>query len=66
MKIAKQIRGQAKIAKRAAAQARDSVVAEELSALAHAFQAQADILKRNKDAAERKKQDARQRKKKIG
>ena len=42
------------------------MVAEELSALAHAFQAQADILKRNKDAAERKKQDARQRKKKIG
>ena len=48
MKMAKQIRKQAMAAERAATQAADSLVAEQMKNLALAFRAQAEILKRKK------------------
>ena len=65
MKFAKEIRRQARVAQRAAAAAADAVVAEELSNLARAFQAQADVHKRRKkEVVERKKTSGSKRKKK--
>lgn len=48
MKMAMQIRKQATAAERAATQAGDSHVAEQMKNLALAFRAQAEILKRKK------------------
>jgi hypothetical protein len=48
MKLAKQIRKQAKTAERAATRAADAFAAEQMKSLALAFRAQADVLKRNK------------------
>jgi hypothetical protein len=48
MKMAKQIRKQALTAERVATQAADAFVSEQMKALAEAFRAQADVLKRKK------------------
>jgi hypothetical protein len=49
MKLAKQIRKQAKTAERAATQAADAFAAEQMRSLALAFRAQADVLRRKKN-----------------
>ena len=48
MKVVKAIRKQAMVAERAAAQAADSLVADQMKTLATAFRAQADVLKKKK------------------
>jgi hypothetical protein len=48
MKIAKQIRKQAKAAERAAMETADSLVAAQMKSLALAVRAQADVMKRKK------------------
>jgi hypothetical protein len=55
MKMAKAIRQQAVIAERAAADAADEFVADQMKSLAQAFRAQAEVMKKTKKNKKKKK-----------
>jgi hypothetical protein len=55
MKMAKAIRQQAVTAERAAANAADDFVADQMKSLAQAFRAQAEVMKKNKKNKKKEK-----------